>query len=62
LDRGIGLGGNVVLEMIKKVKMKAAQHVVFDNFFGSVSLPEELAEGNHCYLYSKRRPTVWCSH
>ena len=43
-DRGFGLGGNVVLGMIEKVNMKATQHVVFDNFFGSVSLLEELAQ------------------
>ena len=43
VDRGFGVGGNVVLEMIEKTNLTAGQHVVFDNFFGSIALLEELA-------------------
>ena len=42
-DKGFGLGGNVVLRMIENVNMQPGQHAVFDNFFGSVALLEELA-------------------
>ena len=42
-DKGFGLGGNVVLQMIENVNMQPGQHAVFDNFFGSVALLEELA-------------------
>ena len=42
-DIGFGLGGNVVLQMIENVNMQPVQHAVFDNFFGSVALLEELA-------------------
>ena len=41
-DRGLGQGGNVVLECVEKLNLRKGQHIVFDNFFGSVALLKEL--------------------
>ena len=40
---GLGQSANVVLDMIEKVGLKPGQHAIFDNYFGSVNLFDELA-------------------
>lgn len=42
-DRGFGQGGNVVLELLKKVNALPGTKVYFDNLFSSVKLLEELS-------------------
>ena len=40
---GLGQGANVVFDMIEKVGLKPGQYAIFDNYFGSVKLLDELA-------------------
>ena len=42
-EHGFGHGPNIVLDMVKKTKLQKGQHVVCDNYFGTVALLKELA-------------------
>ncbi|XP_040573820.2 piggyBac transposable element-derived protein 3-like [Lepeophtheirus salmonis] len=42
-DHGFGHGPNVVLEMVNKTGLKEGQHVICDNYFGTVLMLKELA-------------------
>lgn len=42
-DHGFGHGPNIVLEMVNRIEMEKGQHVVCDNYFGSIALLKELA-------------------
>ena len=43
-DRDAGHGGNVVLESVEQLKLSKGQHIVCDNFFGSIQLLKKLTE------------------
>ena len=61
-DYGFGHGPNVVLEMVNKTELKAGQHVVCDNYFGSIPLLKELSEKSYCmHVDTKRRSLRRCS-
>ena len=56
-DKGFGLGGIVVLQMIENVNMQPGQHTVFDNFFRSVALLASKKNSSH--LHTPQRQTLW---
>ena len=58
-DKGFGLGGNVVLQMIENVNMQPGQHAVFDNFFWLVALLEELASKKIAATCTFQEDTLW---
>ena len=53
-DRGLGQRGNVVLECVEKLNLRKGQHIVFDNFFGSVALLKELDTRDVAGTYALR--------
>lgn len=42
-DHELGHGPNVIMEMIQQTNLRAGQHVICDNYFGSVALMKKLA-------------------
>ena len=42
-DHGLGHGPNIIMEMVQKTNLRSGQHVICDNYFGSVALMKELA-------------------
>ena len=59
-DKGFGLGGNVVLQMIENVNMQPGQHAVFDNFLGQLHYLKNLHQKkNSSHLHTQRRQTLW---
>ena len=43
-DHGFGHGPNVILEMVSKMELSVGQHVIYDNYFGTIPLLKELAQ------------------
>ena len=46
LDAGLRHGLNVIMDMCGKLSLGEGQHMIFDNFFGTVTLLKELAKKN----------------